>query len=324
MVSPKIAVIGAGINGVSSALAIQEKIPNAEVTIISEKFSPNTTSDVAAGLIEPYLCDDDVNKIIRWTKATIHRIQEYMAEGNDGAEEMSGYWIQSVKEVPKWLEVMKNVNVLSEQEMKQIAKRPEHKFGVFYSTWYLEPTPYIKWETEKFLKNGGRIVQRKVENIRELDKDFDVIVNCSGLGSKKLVGDNGIYPTRGQIIKVSCPKVKHFFLDDQYYALLNDSTITLGGTKDQHQWDVTVNPKLAQKIFEGNCVNVPSLRSARILSHHVDLRPSRATVRLEIDSKLGKLVHNYGHGGSGITLHWGCALECAALVEQLVAKRAKL
>ena len=31
-----------------------------------------------------------------------------------------------------------------------------------------------------------------------------------------------------------------------------------------------------------------------------------------------RIVHNYGHGGSGVTLSWGCALEVADLVERLV------
>lgn len=294
------------------------------MTIIAEKFSPNTTSDVAAGLIEPFLCDDDVDRIINWTSATISRIHEYQADGNPGAEEQSGYWLQSVKSEPKWLKLMKNVHILTDAEMKQVARRPEHKFGIFYTTWYLEPTPYIKWCTDKFLKNGGKFKKQKIENIDDVARSYDVTVNCTGLGSRALIGDKEVYPTRGQILKVSCPRVKHFFIDDKYYALLNDSTITLGGTFEAHQWDLTINSELSQKILKENIHNIPSLRTAQILSSHVDMRPSRGTVRLQ--AELGRsLVHNYGHGGSGITLHWGCALECAEIVENVLKmKKSKL
>lgn len=31
-----------------------------------------------------------------------------------------------------------------------------------------------------------------------------------------------------------------------------------------------------------------------------------------------KIVHNYGHGGAGVTLHWGCAGDTVALVRRLL------
>lgn len=51
----KIAVVGAGPSGVSTAFCIQENVPDAIVTIIADKFSPNTTGDCAAGMIVPHL-----------------------------------------------------------------------------------------------------------------------------------------------------------------------------------------------------------------------------------------------------------------------------
>ena len=48
----------------------------------------------------------------------------------------------------------------------------------------------------------------------------------------------------------------------------------------------------------------------------VGFRPARSEVRLEAD-RLGDgrlLVHDYGHGGSGFTLSWGCADEVTRLV----------
>lgn len=46
----KIAIIGVGIIGLTSACRILELIPDASITIYAETFSPNTTSDVSAGL----------------------------------------------------------------------------------------------------------------------------------------------------------------------------------------------------------------------------------------------------------------------------------
>jgi D-amino-acid oxidase len=58
----------------------------------------------------------------------------------------------------------------------------------------------------------------------------------------------------------------------------------------------------------------PALRGAREIEHRVGLRPVRPQVRLEAEPVNGvTVVHNYGHGGAGVTLSWGCAQDAAAL-----------
>jgi D-amino-acid oxidase len=49
-----------------------------------------------------------------------------------------------------------------------------------------------------------------------------------------------------------------------------------------------------------------------VLAERVGLRPFRRSgVRLERDQlRDGRtVIHNYGHGGAGFTLSWGCARE---------------
>lgn len=60
------------------------------------------------------------------------------------------------------------------------------------------------------------------------------------------------------------------------------------------------------------------LDEARVIRMTVCTRPFRAAgPRLEAEPADGKIVvHNYGHGGSGWSLSWGCAAEASALALQ--------
>ena len=62
---------------------------------------------------------------------------------------------------------------------------------------------------------------------------------------------------------------------------------------------------------------VPDLSDARVLRAVAGIRPCReGGLRLERESLGNKtLVHNYGHGGCGITLGFGCAKAAADLVD---------
>lgn len=51
MKSVQVAVVGAGVIGLSTAVCIAEALPLCAVTLLAERFSPDTTSDGAAGLL---------------------------------------------------------------------------------------------------------------------------------------------------------------------------------------------------------------------------------------------------------------------------------
>ncbi len=65
----------------------------------------------------------------------------------------------------------------------------------------------------------------------------------------------------------------------------------------------------------------PRLAVAEVLVHQAGLRLGRPGIRLEwVDVAHGPpRVHNYGHGGSGVTLSWGCADEALRLVRRALA-----
>lgn len=63
---------------------------------------------------------------------------------------------------------------------------------------------YLPWATQKLNALGGRIEKAKINSFSEIDKKFDVVVNCAGLGAKKLCNDHKLVPMRGQVLKVRC------------------------------------------------------------------------------------------------------------------------
>jgi len=54
----RVAVVGAGIIGVTSAFAVKNAFPSYDVKIFADAFSPDTTGDVSAGLWGPFLLND--------------------------------------------------------------------------------------------------------------------------------------------------------------------------------------------------------------------------------------------------------------------------
>jgi D-amino-acid oxidase len=67
----------------------------------------------------------------------------------------------------------------------------------------------------------------------------------------------------------------------------------------------------------------PELRDARVLRHTVGLRPGRPTVRLEVEPRPdgARVIHSYGHGGSGATVCWGCADNVLSLAQPVAGGR---
>lgn len=63
---------------------------------------------------------------------------------------------------------------------------------------------------DRFEGSGGRVICQKLQSFQDLDEadlkgqsgPFDVVFNCTGLGSKWLCNDSKLIPVRGQVMKV--------------------------------------------------------------------------------------------------------------------------
>jgi D-amino-acid oxidase len=141
------------------------------------------------------------------------------------------------------------------------------------------------------------------------------------------VPDASVVPVRGQIVVVENPGVSEFYIDhgapggsDYVYAFPHGDVVVLGGTAEEGASDWAPRPEVSARILRDCAAVFPGLRGARVVAERVGLRPCRPEVRLESEPLPGgrTLWHNYGHGGAGVTLSWGCARE---LTDAVLADR---
>lgn len=332
MSRPKVCVVGAGVIGLSSAIQILEKYPNVDLTVVAEKFSPNTTSDGSAGFWEPYLCGDTPAELInKWSGSTYNHLNSIVTseEAEEaGVEVTNGYnLLPKYIEDPSWKHVPLGFRHATRRELDLYA--PNAKHGWFFSSIMCGCVRYLPWLEKKIRQRGGILVKRKVQDFAELAGHYDIVVNCSGLGSYYLANDKFMSPIQGQVMRVTNTTASVFLIQFEdnsgaasTYIYPWRDIVILGGTAVKGAWGEVPSVKTRNEIFERCCKLVPSLKNATILEEWTGLRPWRSKgVRLEREvmrfgpAKL-QVVHNYGHSGGGVTLHWGCAEDTTELVGQ--------
>lgn len=260
------------------------------------------------------------------------------------------YWVESD---PRALRKMKEIRDHVQGFCHSPALIAEHQVNVHLGLkdayTYLAPMvdtdTYMCWLLQQVRAMGCTVLRQRIEGSLveqecELKQKFNVaaIVNCSGLGAFELV-DGSMYPLRGALVRVvndgrSMPRiteahcVPHEAGNEQDMIFIvprGRDRLLLGGLVEPDEWNTDISLENYQPIrdmFE-RCVSfLPVLKDARLDPMEpvrVGLRPARQeNVRLALE-KGTAIVHNYGHGGSGVTFSWGCAQEAAEQVELLLS-----
>lgn len=330
----RVAVVGAGIIGVTSALAVKNAFPRFEVCVFADQFSPDTTGDGSAGFWSPYLLGETpVDLVQKWAGITFRWFEGFWRSGQAPEMGISLLPAYRVTSDPRGYDDSSCTNLaygarrLTSEILNKLNEEhgSSYKDGWMFVTYTGEPKRLLPWLMGKFVAAGGKFCRRKVEKLHELidDDGYDLIINCSGLGARLLIADNTVMAIRGQVGRVTAPWVMHAHLvDDGHYVIPNIDETVLGGTHQENDYDLAPREDDSRFIYEGCNRILPSLKGIESVKEWVGLRPGRPSVRLEpevLESPRGKqytVIHNYGHGGSGVTLCWGCAMDVVAILRE--------
>ena len=183
------------------------------------------------------------------------------------------------------------------------------------------------------------------ESLKRLGYEPDGVINATGLGAGQLVGDTDVFPVRGAIKRMKNsnheefenlnqaylvpsqidPQNEHDHVKTVFLVPRSDDILIVGSLVQPHnnQLNLTAESPEIDMMWKRARKFLPSLDDAQPRPEYPlaqGLRPfTSKNVKVRADNKSDlKLVHNYGHGGSGWTLAAGCARTAAHLLTQML------
>ena len=306
-ISRDVTIVGAGVIGLSTALALEER--GHRVRIVAAATGHATTSAVAGAVWFPYRAGPPA-RVAAWAAHTRRWLEQLARDAPDaGVDVLDGYEITADDghERPWWA-----ANI-------EVSRAPAPVAGAPMAWRFVapraQPSLFLPWLASRV---RATIERRRVTDLAA--EPGEVVVNCTGLGARELVGDELIYPLFGQLVVTARGAVDANVTvtdhrsggNELFYVIPRRDELVLGGCSRPYPpgAPIELDRELSARILaDARALGVPV---GEVLRERAGLRPYRLEVRLE---RAGRIIHNYGHGGAGFTLCRGCAEDAVALVE---------
>ena len=274
-------MVGAGIIGTTAAFRLLKSFPDISLKIVADKLSPQTTSDIAAGWVEPHLDPDTCPERVKKWAAETYALCDALASGNNVDElsdddlqkaiskaviKMQGFDADDNESIlnPPWSSIVANYKVLGKDEICGLYNGSSNLFGHAYSSFTLEPSMVLPVLYQWLLLHGVHIEKRKLSSLDELQMECDIVVNCSGLGSYHLVGDTCLFPVSGHVLRVEAPTVKRVLCDSREetwaYIIPNKKNVVLGSVDTQENWNTEPHEHEKKEILKRCSLLCPAVQ----------------------------------------------------------------
>jgi D-amino-acid oxidase len=309
-----VAAVGAGVIGLTTAVQFAEAGWN--VQILTRDLPAGTTSAAAGAMWGPYLVEPR-DRVHTWATHSLRVFTRLAQIPGTGARLTSGIEAaRTITEPPEFLSMLNDVRVCDPGDLP-----PGFMTGWRYTVPLIDMDLYLPYLQDRLTAARGIIRQHAITDLSEAAHYAPVVVNATGLGARQLAGDTSLTPIRGQLVVMDNPGITEFFTEDTGWSpdLLHlyphGDRLVLGGVAQDGNWDLQPDPDTTRAIIE-RCASIdPRIAALPVTDQRVGLRPTRPAIRCEPDTTTRgyHLLHNYGHGGAGVSLSWGCGSDITEL-----------
>jgi D-amino-acid oxidase len=258
--SDAVAVIGCGGVGLATARLLQRR--GAAVTIYAKDLPPNTTSNIAGAQWSPAESYDTdavapgfMDRFARAARLS-HREFQNLVGDYYGVRWIENYYVADRPPRNRRQGSSAHIEDLY-PDSRELGPR-EHPFpGSYVSrfvTMLIEPPIYLNAVLRDFLLAGGKLVVREFPDLAAVAAlPEPLVMNCTGLGAKALVGDTDVMPIKGQLtILLPQAEVDYITLTDRLYMFPRRDGVLLGGTHERNEWSLEPNAKAMREILDGH------------------------------------------------------------------------
>ena len=307
--SPDALVVGGGVSGLTTAVCLADA--GYSVRVWAADRPADTKSYAAGAIYSPFLIEDD--RVPGWADETFAELKALAGDpaGNDtGVAMVFGREVCRTRaEAPPWALRVPDFRMCDPEELPT-----GFTSGWSYTVPVIDMPVYLRYLERRITERGGIVERRRISSLAEAAEAAPVVANCTGMGARELVPDPALRPVRGELVVVSNPGITSFVAEhndterELTYLLPNRDFVVLGGTAEVDRVDRAPDKSVAAGII-ARCVEIePLLKNAEVIDHRVGIRPARDQVRVERETlDETAVLHNYGHGGAGVSISWGCA-----------------
>ena len=308
-----VVVVGAGVSGLTTGICLAEA---GRLVRVWAAEPPQRTTSVVAGALWGPSFQEPMAKTMAWTEVSLREFTALAADSGTGVRLAPAVVVggPAGDEVPPQARIIPELRPCAADELP-----PGFDHGSHSRMPLMDMPRYLDYLERRLVAAGGEIEQRRVRTLAETSEAAPVVMNCSGLGAGELARDPAVRPVFGQHVMMTNPGLDELLMEltveSEWVSYFpHRDRVVCGGIRLPDRWDRTPDPEVTERIV-ARCRRVqPRLRDAEIIEVITGLRPDRPVVRVEAEPLgSGLCVHNYGHGGNGVSLSWGCAREAAEL-----------
>jgi glycine/D-amino acid oxidase-like deaminating enzyme len=254
------AVLGCGAVGLATARLLQ--LRGVEPTLYARELPPDTTSNIAGGQWFPFGCFDSHAATPAFLEQFLaaarfsHRFYQTLPAGW-GVRWLPNWWLSRVQPLDEGL--MGTHSPIREllPELRDVP-RDDNPFPWpvtrRFVTMMIEPSTYLPALLREVRLAGARVVVGELRSVDEVAAlPEPVVFNCTGLGSRKLFGDDELVAMRGQlVVLLPQPEVEYAVLAGDLYMFPRADGIVLGGTFERGNESLAVDEAAKARILEGH------------------------------------------------------------------------